>query len=168
MKTYTSILAASSLLLLSACDGSYDSDDTPAPNQTPVAVSDISTTTTETLLSGRLEGTDADGDELTYSVATPPFYGTLNINANGSYSYLPDQEFTGIDSFTFTVSDGIESSTEATVAITINALELSFFAYSQAAFQQSRNDTPVSINGRIFVQENISDMAYDTELMLTP
>lgn len=58
---------------------------------------------------------DPDGDSLAVSI-TPvvsPANGTLVLNANGSFSYtIPERSvFTGIDSFTYRVSDGSRSST---------------------------------------------------------
>ena len=47
--------------------------------------------------------------------------GTLVLNANGSFSYTPDANYTGGDSFVYTVTDADsgESST-GTVTLTVN------------------------------------------------
>ncbi len=56
---------------------------------------------------GRLEAaTDADGDELTYSVDTGPVNGKLVLNADGSFSYTPNSNYNGIDTFIYTINDG--------------------------------------------------------------
>ena len=51
--------------------------------------------------------TDVDGDALTAAPgrATPP-NGTLTLNADGSFTYTPDANFNGTDSFTYTANDG--------------------------------------------------------------
>jgi VCBS repeat-containing protein len=66
---------------------------------------------------------DADGDTLTAAIATEPGNGTVTINADGSFTYTPDEDFNGTDTFTYTANDGCEDSGEATVTITVNSLE---------------------------------------------
>ena len=41
----------------------------------------------------------------------------MTLNADGSFSYLPDDDFSGTDSFTYTASDGVATSAPATVTI---------------------------------------------------
>ena len=71
----------------------------------------------------RLTATDIDGDDLTFALVEMlgPDNGTVLINADGSFTYTPDANFNGNDSFTFSVTDGIETVTE-NVEITINAI----------------------------------------------
>jgi hypothetical protein len=48
-----------------------------------------------------------DGDALTYAQASGPAHGTLEINAGtGAITYMPDPDWHGADTFSFTVSDG--------------------------------------------------------------
>uniref|UniRef100_UPI0016047CB9 DUF2341 domain-containing protein n=1 Tax=Stieleria mannarensis TaxID=2755585 RepID=UPI0016047CB9 len=54
------------------------------------------------------------------TVVTGPSNGTLSINADGSFSYTPNLNFNGIDSFTYQANDGSLDSNVATVTITIN------------------------------------------------
>ena len=50
---------------------------------------------------------DVDGDALTYTITTPLANGTLTPTGTpGIYTYTPNANFTGPDSFTYTVSDG--------------------------------------------------------------
>ena len=49
--------------------------------------------------------------------------GTLTLNANGSFSYLPDEDWHGEDSFTYKVSDGELESNTATVTITVTPVK---------------------------------------------
>ena len=62
---------------------------------------------------------DPDGDVLSSTLATGPAHGTATIAANGAWTYVPRAGFSGSDSFTYTVSDGLLSSTPATVQITV-------------------------------------------------
>lgn len=64
---------------------------------------------------------DLEGDPLTATLAANPANGTVDLNADGSFTYTPDFDFVGEDSFTFTVSDGQLTSNVATVSITVTA-----------------------------------------------
>jgi len=48
---------------------------------------------------------DVDGDALSLNFEHPD-HGTLTRNSDGSYTYRPNHGFTGIDGFSYTVSDG--------------------------------------------------------------
>lgn len=50
---------------------------------------------------------DADGDELTVTGFQQPANGTVSLNDDGTFDYRSDTGFTGQDSFTYTVSDGL-------------------------------------------------------------
>ncbi len=57
---------------------------------------------------GQLNFTDADGDKLSYRVTTAPKYGTVTVNADGSYTYVANEDVRrtgGTDSFTVEASD---------------------------------------------------------------
>ena len=65
---------------------------------------------------------DVDGDTLTVTT-TPvsgPSNGQVTINSNGTFTYTPDENFFGADSFTYEVTDGNSGRAEATVDITVN------------------------------------------------
>ena len=44
---------------------------------------------------------------------------TLTFEGDGSFTYQPDSGFTGNDTFTYTASDGTNTSSETTVTITV-------------------------------------------------
>ena len=44
----------------------------------------------------------------------------MPINADGTVTYTPDPDFHGIDSFTYTVSDGNGGTDTATVTVTVD------------------------------------------------
>jgi hypothetical protein len=64
-----------------------------------------------TTLSGILRAVDPDGNPLTFALASQAGHGTVVVNANGTFSYVPAAGFIGADAFTFTVSDGFVSVT---------------------------------------------------------
>ena len=46
--------------------------------------------------------------------------GTLSLDADGSFDYTPDPDFSGLDSFTYRASDGVAGQ-QATVSINVGA-----------------------------------------------
>ena len=68
---------------------------------------------------------DTDSDSPLVQVKTPvvsgPTNGTLSINADGSFVYTPNADFSGVDSFSYLANDGTDdSNVPATVTITVN------------------------------------------------
>jgi hypothetical protein len=66
--------------------------------------------------------------------------GALTLNANGSFSYTPNHQFIGADSFTYRVSDGQTNSSVATVTIFVNEAGVLF----SDAFARSSDPGPLS------------------------
>ncbi len=64
--------------------------------------------------------TDADGDSLAMSLETDVSNGTLQWNTDGSFTYLPYEDFIGTDTFTYRVTDGTFSSDPATVTLNVS------------------------------------------------
>jgi Ca2+-binding RTX toxin-like protein len=91
-------------------------------NDAPRASGALETATgaEDSVLSGQLlAGTDADGDALTYVLGAAPKNGTLLLNANGSWSWTPVDDFNGLDSFSYRVSDGTLTSELKTVSLNV-------------------------------------------------
>lgn len=81
------------------------------------AVNDLPILTTSTAISLEenvpsaaiaFSASDVDGDTLTFTFSTPA-KGLVQDNDDGTYTYLPNSNETGTDSFTLTVSDGAAS-----------------------------------------------------------
>jgi len=53
------------------------------------------------------------------ALVTDVTHGTLVLEANGVFTYTPDAGFTGVDSFTYQITDGVVVSNVATVAINV-------------------------------------------------
>jgi len=66
---------------------------------------------------------DADGDTLTVSLVDSPDYGALTLNSDGSFTYTPEADFAGSDSFTYVATDGTNKSETATVAIAVAGID---------------------------------------------
>ncbi|MDH3396724.1 MAG: S8 family serine peptidase [Acidimicrobiia bacterium] len=97
------------------------------PHRSPVGVDDAYEATEDTQLvvsvsAGVLfNDTDPDGDSLTVSVSDTVSAegGTVAVAADGSFTYAPPTDFTGTDTFGYTVSDGDLTDT-AIVTITVS------------------------------------------------
>ena len=98
-------------------------------NQIPVATDDSFATGQDTQVSGNVitgdtgNGPDSDaggGDPLVIDSNTEPASGTLVLNSDGSFTYDPQPGFNGMVSFTYSISDGIDTSNTATVTITVS------------------------------------------------
>jgi hypothetical protein len=110
-----------------ASDGAADSNlatvsitVNPVPDA-PVADDLAMTTSEDTAAAVTLTGSDADGDPVTFSVASGPSNGTLSGTVP-TLTYTPDADFFGSDSFTYEASAGGLDSNIATVTITVNAV----------------------------------------------
>jgi hypothetical protein len=64
---------------------------------------------------------DPDGDRLSALLEGGPSHGQVELSADGSFRYTPDEEFDGEDSFRYRASDGLETSAIATVTINVIA-----------------------------------------------
>lgn len=63
--------------------------------------------------------TDIDGDTLTVSQFTQPDHGALNLVADGSLQYIPDPDYRGTDTFSYTATDGQVESQPALVNLEV-------------------------------------------------
>ena len=77
----------------------------------------------EDTLNSSVYGNDTGlGDTpVTFSVTTDVSTGTLTFNSDGTYTYVPDADFIGEDSFTYTVCDTDGECSTATDTITVLA-----------------------------------------------
>jgi VCBS repeat-containing protein len=97
-------------------------------NDPPVARNDSYTTAEDTALAQPAPGVlgnDSDSDTasvLTAALVTGPAHGTLTLNANGSFTYMPNANFQGADSFTYKANDGAIDTNVATVSITVTSV----------------------------------------------
>ncbi|GAA0477594.1 hypothetical protein GCM10009096_19360 [Parasphingorhabdus litoris] len=94
-----------------------------AVNDPPVANMDSATTDEDTPVDIAVlaNDTDVDGDPLTVTAADAP-NGTVTINPDGTVTYVPDPDFNGTDTITYTISDGQGGFATSTVEVTVNAV----------------------------------------------
>ncbi|MEK7817639.1 MAG: cadherin-like domain-containing protein, partial [Actinomycetota bacterium] len=101
----------------------------------PVATGDsyaVNEATTLNVAAPGVLGNDTDpvGGALTALLVTNASNGMLSLNADGSFTYTPNPNFSGPDSFTYRANNGLLDSSTATVSITVNPV----------------NDVPVASN----------------------
>lgn len=86
---------------------------------------------------------DPDGDPLTAVYLNGPKNGVLTLNADGSFTYTPDANFNGVDSFKYRAHDGTASSGAVNVEITVLPINQSPTA-NPLSFATGQ-DTPVDL-----------------------
>ena len=70
--------------------------------------------------SGTLSAADPEGKPLTYNLVKEPKRGSVELHEDGTFTYTPDKNKVGKDSFTYTVTDsGGNTSQEAKISIEI-------------------------------------------------
>jgi subtilisin-like proprotein convertase family protein len=119
-----------------------------APNQVPVAGEDAFSTAEDTVLvmtTGSLltNDTDADGHTLMITGWAQPANGTLARLANGDFSYTPNANWHGTDTFTYTVSDGFGGTAEGLVTVTVTPVNDAPVAGDDAV--STPRDVPLAI-----------------------
>jgi VCBS repeat-containing protein len=115
-----------------------------AVNDAPVATGESYVVAEDSVLSLAAPGvlsndSDLDGDALRAVLVSGVANGTLNLNTNGSFTYTPNANYSGSDSFTYRANDGSLNSAVTTVNITVTPI----------------NDAPVAGNdGPYFTPED--------------
>jgi len=90
----------------------------------PIARNDVALTLVNTPVSGQVLVNDSDLDPLdvlTTTLLSGPSQGSVVLNLDGTYTYTPDANFTGNDTFCYVVSDGLSTDT-ACVNINVQPL----------------------------------------------
>jgi hypothetical protein len=121
----------------------------PPANVAPVAANDMATVAEDSSITidVRANDVDADGDALVVSAVTAPTNGTAVIgtaptDAN-QVRYQPRANFTGVDSFTYTISDGKAT---ATAAVTVTVTGHNEVPVATADSATTQEDTAVVVD----------------------
>ncbi len=130
-------------------------------NQAPSAVADAFTLSqNSTFTTGNVLTNDSDPDgnvPLTAQLATTATQGSLALNSNGTFTYIPTTNFTGNDSFTYVARDALgAASTIATVSLVVNAVNQSPIAVGDS-FRAVTN-TPLTVSAANGVLKNDTDV----------
>jgi uncharacterized repeat protein (TIGR01451 family) len=95
-----------------------------------------------------LTGTDIENGALTFAIASAPSHGSLS-GTGANRTYTPQSGYSGTDSFSFTVNDGVATSPAATVSIVVTPV----------------NSAPVLVTP--IADVNVADQSTSTVLNLT-
>ncbi|PAV46622.1 hypothetical protein CK486_17640, partial [Pseudomonas sp. HAR-UPW-AIA-41] len=120
-------------------------------NDEPTAIPLSLTTVEDNAIDGKVVASDPDGDTLTYSITTGngPQHGTVTLNPNGTFSYLPTKDYNGTDAFTVTIDDGNGGVTISLVNITI----LPFNDAPETANQSKTTNEDQSVSGQVIASD---------------
>ena len=133
-------------------------------NTAPAAVDDVYTTDEDIVLSASLPGVlgndvDPDGNALTAILVNGPSSGSLILNRDGSFTYAPEADFHGTDSFFYLATDGVAQSEPATVSITVKPVNDAPRAFADALVVTEDSTLNVDLPG---VLTNDSDVDSDS------
>lgn len=108
-----------------------------------------------------LNGTDVDGDNLTFSVVSGPEKGTLGqVTKSGPSSatvvYTPNPGQSGSDSFTFRATDGTAQSNIATAFLTVAATSPPAPAENPPAPRHTPSAEKLDVSQRLSISDRIS------------
>ncbi|MDT5311798.1 MAG: hypothetical protein QOE74_818 [Mycobacterium sp.] len=72
-----------------------------APTVAPITVTGLS----DALVTGHVDAVDPEGDAIVYRLVKGPASGSLQLNADGTFTYTPGTGFEGVDSFVVMAQD---------------------------------------------------------------
>ncbi len=116
-------------------------------NDAPVTVSRLNNGAEDTLIAVTLAGTDPDGDPVTYAVVSQPRNGVL-LGTAPNLVYRPSGNFSGPDSFQFTISDGQLTSALGQISINVAPVNDAPVALGQSVSVSSGSSVTVALVGQ--------------------
>lgn len=101
---------------------------------------------------------DPEGTALTALLVTAPAHGTLTLEADGSFTYVPEPGFYGLDSFSYRASDGLLQSSPAGVGIHIEPTTLTLLPTEDTMGDSSDPNDPMGSSRTLRVE--VDDTSY--------
>ncbi len=100
-------------------------------NVNPTVVNDVFTVNKNETFNGNVATNDSDPNSLalTYSLVNGPVSGTLTFNTDGTFSYIPANNYIGTQTFSYKATNS--NANEATATVTLNVAERSAVIISQ-------------------------------------
>ncbi|MBF0327071.1 MAG: tandem-95 repeat protein, partial [Alphaproteobacteria bacterium] len=77
----------------------------------------------DTVVTGTISATDVDGGVVSIELVGDAAHGTVELNSDGTYSFTPNADWNGTDSFTVVVTDANGGTTEQTITVNVGAVE---------------------------------------------
>ncbi|HEY1026178.1 MAG TPA: tandem-95 repeat protein, partial [Pseudomonas sp.] len=105
-------------------------------------------------VSGQIVASDVDGDKLTYVIQSGVAHGSILLNtATGAYTYTPNKDYNGTDSFTIRVYDPKGGYADSVVTVTINPVNDA----PTASPSSISTDEDTAVNGSVVGQDADGD-----------
>ncbi len=132
-----------------SADSAFASITVEAVNDCPVAEDGVYTIEEDSSLSDFVNATDSDGDPVTFSIVSVVTNGQItNFNPDtGAFTYVPNGNFNGTDSFTFTSNDGVCNSNVATITINVGLVNNCPTAYEDVYTIQENSTLTDDLTG---------------------
>jgi hypothetical protein len=137
---------------------------TVVPQQAPSADSKQETTAENAGADVQLSGSDPGGAALTFNVVQGPRHGVLS-GTPPNLTYTPTSDFVGVDSFTYTASNGGATSPPATVTVVVTAVNQPPTADTVHA--TTRQDAPLTLLDADILQHATPGPANESDQTLT-
>ncbi len=124
-------------------------------NQPPVAKDSVFETYKNVANDGKLDVVDVEEDALTFQITKEPKRGAVEIQVDGTFTYTPNNNKVGEDSFTYTATDESGNvSNEATVSVDIGK-PIDKLTYGDMIGDTDEFEALWLRNQRLFVGESI-------------
>ncbi|MFG0266793.1 MAG: beta strand repeat-containing protein [Rhodopirellula sp. JB055] len=109
-------------------------------------------------LAGRPDGvlandTDPENQALTSVLLTNPANGSASLLANGALTYTPDENFVGVDTFTYRVLDGFGGSDSGTISVTVENVNDPPVVTGATTFAIDENSVEDAVVGQIVAND---------------
>jgi Domain of unknown function (DUF4347)/Cadherin-like domain/Bacterial Ig domain len=98
------------------------------------------------------------GPITTYTKTSGPSHGTVVLNANGTYTYMPFAGYSGPDSFTFSADDADPNSDAASATVTLNVAPPPLVAYDYDSYVL--DGSPVTVTPPITEADPLATLTY--------
>ncbi|MCK5829036.1 MAG: tandem-95 repeat protein, partial [Methylococcales bacterium] len=143
-------------------------------NKTPDAIDDSTTTTQgqKVVVDALGNDTDQDGDTLTITSIANPTNGTAVITGDGKISYTPNADFTGTETFEYTISDGNGGTDTANVTVEVGSDNKAPEAVDDSASAEGGEKVVVDVlgndtdpNGDDLTITNVADPEHGTAVI---
>jgi len=125
------------------------------PIDTPTALDDSFSGTEDTVISDSVSANDtlsSDGGNV-YAVLSASTNGALSMRADGTFDYTPNNNFNGIDTFTYRLRDATGDTSDATVTLELDAVNDS----PQGAGDQFEITEGTELSGTVAENDSFGD-----------